>query len=45
MGQDAVEINNKLLEVIRPYVNRLTEKGVLPNRDYKTVWSMCSAFL
>ncbi|XP_062091979.1 DEAD-box ATP-dependent RNA helicase FANCM isoform X2 [Humulus lupulus] len=37
MGQDAVEINNKLSEVIRPYVARLCEKGVLPNRDFKTL--------
>lgn len=37
MGQDAEEINNKLLEVIRPIVARLSAAGVLPNRDYRTV--------
>lgn len=38
MGQDAVDINRKLLEVIRPYVARLSAIGVLHNRDYQTVW-------
>ncbi|XP_030489339.1 DEAD-box ATP-dependent RNA helicase FANCM [Cannabis sativa] len=37
MGQDAVEINNKLSDVIRPYLAKLCEKGVLPNRDFKTL--------
>ncbi|KAF3445456.1 hypothetical protein FNV43_RR10632 [Rhamnella rubrinervis] len=37
MGQDAVDINNKLLEVIRPYVGRLSAIGVLQNRDYQTL--------
>lgn len=37
MGQDAVEINNKFLEVIRPIVARLTNIGVIQNRDYRTV--------
>lgn len=38
MGQDAVDINKTLLEVIRPYVARLSVIGVLHNRDYQTVW-------
>jgi Fanconi anemia group M protein len=38
MGQDAVEINNKLSEVLRPIVGRLCAIGVLQNRDYQTVW-------
>ncbi|XP_018841125.2 DEAD-box ATP-dependent RNA helicase FANCM isoform X2 [Juglans regia] len=37
MGQDAVEINNKLSEVIRPIVARLCAVGVLQNRDYQTL--------
>lgn len=38
MGEDAVEINNKLLEVIRPFVAKLRSIGILQNRDYRTVW-------
>ncbi|KAI4332333.1 hypothetical protein L6164_017253 [Bauhinia variegata] len=37
MGQDAVQINNNILEVIRPIVARLTALGVLQNRDYRTL--------
>lgn len=37
MGKEAVEIHNKLLEIIRPYVTRLCAAGVLPNRDFQTV--------
>ncbi|GAU15560.1 hypothetical protein TSUD_45970 [Trifolium subterraneum] len=37
MGQDAVEINNKFLEVIRPIVARLTKIGAIQNRDYRTL--------
>lgn len=37
MGQDAIEINNVLLEVIRPFVIRLCAVGVLQNRDLQTV--------
>lgn len=37
MGQDAVEINNKFLEVIRPIVARLTSIGAIQNRDYRTL--------
>lgn len=37
MGQDAEEINNTFLEVIRPIVARLTNIGVIRNRDYRTV--------
>lgn len=45
MGQDAVEINGKLLEVIRPIVARLSAIGVLRNRDYRTVWFLpCTIF-
>uniref|UniRef100_A0A2N9HDI2 Helicase ATP-binding domain-containing protein n=1 Tax=Fagus sylvatica TaxID=28930 RepID=A0A2N9HDI2_FAGSY len=36
MGQDAVEVNNKLSEVVRPIVARLCAIGVL-NRDYQTL--------
>jgi len=46
MGQDAVEINNKFLEVIRPIVARLTSIGAIQNRDYRTVWlSSCFFFI
>lgn len=38
MGEDAVEINNKLLEAIRPFVAKLCSMGVLQDRDYRTVW-------
>lgn len=37
MGPEAVEINNKFMEVIRPIVARLTNIGVIQNRDYRTV--------
>ncbi|KAK7263791.1 hypothetical protein RJT34_31388 [Clitoria ternatea] len=37
MGQDATEINNKFMEVIRPIVARLTSIGVIQNRDYRTL--------
>ncbi|EXB22639.1 Fanconi anemia group M protein [Morus notabilis] len=37
MGQDAVEINDKLLEVIRPHFLRLRGMQVLHDRDYKTL--------
>ncbi|KAK8492167.1 hypothetical protein V6N11_046972 [Hibiscus sabdariffa] len=37
LGQDAVEVNNKLLEVIRPYVARLHANGLIQNRDYQTL--------
>ncbi|XP_034676196.1 DEAD-box ATP-dependent RNA helicase FANCM isoform X2 [Vitis riparia] len=37
MGQDAIEINNVLLEVIRPFVIRLCAVGVLQNRDLQTL--------
>ncbi|XP_045830757.1 DEAD-box ATP-dependent RNA helicase FANCM isoform X1 [Trifolium pratense] len=37
MGQDAVEINDKFLEVIRPIVARLTKIGAIQNRDYRTL--------
>ncbi|CAL5333513.1 unnamed protein product [Camellia sinensis] len=37
MGQDAVEINNMLLEVIRPFVARLCSIGVLQSRDFQTL--------
>lgn len=46
MGQDAVEINNKFLEVIHPIVARLTSIGAIQNRDYRTVWlSSCFFFI
>ncbi|XP_058769697.1 DEAD-box ATP-dependent RNA helicase FANCM-like isoform X1 [Vicia villosa] len=37
MGEDAVEINNKFLEVIRPIVTKLTNIGAIQNRDYRTL--------
>jgi len=37
MGPEAVEINNKFMEAIRPIVARLTNIGVIQNRDYRTV--------
>lgn len=42
MGNDAVEVNNLILEVIRPYVARLCAIGVLQNRDFQTV---CFVFI
>ncbi|XLR14107.1 hypothetical protein HN51_035008 [Arachis hypogaea] len=37
MGQDAAEINDKLLDVIRPIVARLNDIGVIQNRNYRTL--------
>ncbi|XP_024930384.2 DEAD-box ATP-dependent RNA helicase FANCM isoform X1 [Ziziphus jujuba] len=37
LGKDAVEINKMILEVIRPYVARLSAVGVLQHRDYETL--------
>ncbi|OMP00248.1 hypothetical protein COLO4_12801 [Corchorus olitorius] len=37
LGQDAAEVNNRLLEVIRPYVARLHAIGLVQNRDYQTL--------
>ncbi|XP_047175299.1 DEAD-box ATP-dependent RNA helicase FANCM-like [Vigna umbellata] len=37
MGPEAAEINNKFMEAIRPIVARLTNIGVIQNRDYRTV--------
>lgn len=37
MGQDAVEINKLLLEVIRPLVAKLGTIGVLQSRDFQTL--------
>ncbi|KAH9757853.1 DEAD-box ATP-dependent RNA helicase FANCM [Citrus sinensis] len=37
MGQEAVEINNRIWEVIRPYTSRLSAIGLLQNRDYQTL--------
>ncbi|XVF63305.1 hypothetical protein PTKIN_Ptkin09bG0077300 [Pterospermum kingtungense] len=37
LGQDAAEVNNCLLEVIRPYVARLHAVGLIQNRDYQTL--------
>ncbi|KAA8546304.1 hypothetical protein F0562_002957 [Nyssa sinensis] len=37
MGPAATEINNLLLEVIRPFVARLGAIGVLQNRDFQTL--------
>ncbi|KAG7015875.1 DEAD-box ATP-dependent RNA helicase FANCM, partial [Cucurbita argyrosperma subsp. argyrosperma] len=37
MGEDAFEINNKLLEAIRPFVAKLCSMGVLQDRDYRTL--------
>ncbi|XP_027911773.1 DEAD-box ATP-dependent RNA helicase FANCM-like isoform X2 [Vigna unguiculata] len=37
MGPEAVEINNKFMEAIRPIVARLTNIGVIQNRDYRTL--------
>lgn len=45
MGQDAVEVNNKFLEVIRPIVTKLTNIGAIQNRDYRTVRIFVFSFL
>ncbi|KAF9670622.1 hypothetical protein SADUNF_Sadunf13G0088000 [Salix dunnii] len=37
LGKDAVDINKWLVEVIRPYVTRLSTLGLLQNRDYQTL--------
>ncbi|KAK2658484.1 hypothetical protein Ddye_005017 [Dipteronia dyeriana] len=37
MGQDAAEISNLLLDIIRPYVNKLSTCGLLQNRDCQTL--------
>ncbi|GAB4844800.1 hypothetical protein Ancab_038187 [Ancistrocladus abbreviatus] len=37
MGQNAIEINNLLLDVIRPIAARLCTMGVLQNRDFQTL--------
>ncbi|KAK3229964.1 hypothetical protein Dsin_001845 [Dipteronia sinensis] len=37
MGQDAAEISNLLLDIICPYVNRLSSYGLLQNRDCQTL--------
>ncbi|KAI3464359.1 hypothetical protein Pfo_021022 [Paulownia fortunei] len=37
MGDEAVEINNLLLEVVRPFVARLCAFGVLQKRDFQTL--------
>ncbi|XP_057974604.1 DEAD-box ATP-dependent RNA helicase FANCM isoform X2 [Malania oleifera] len=37
MGRDAVEVNNLLSEVIRPFVAKLCGIGVLQNRDFQTL--------
>ncbi|XP_011001109.1 PREDICTED: putative ATP-dependent RNA helicase mfh2 [Populus euphratica] len=37
LGKEAVDINKRLLEVIRPYVARLSTLGLLQNRDYQTL--------
>ncbi|CAK7344909.1 unnamed protein product [Dovyalis caffra] len=37
LGKDAVDINKRLIEVIRPYVARLSTLGLLLNRDYQTL--------
>ncbi|KAJ8774205.1 hypothetical protein K2173_009636 [Erythroxylum novogranatense] len=37
LGKDAVDVNKRLLDVIRPYVARLTAIGLLQNRDYQTL--------
>ncbi|KAL0351339.1 UNVERIFIED_CONTAM: DEAD-box ATP-dependent RNA helicase FANCM [Sesamum calycinum] len=36
-GDEAVEINNLLLEVVRPFVGRLCAFGVLQKRDFQTL--------
>ncbi|XVF12054.1 hypothetical protein REPUB_Repub08aG0081600 [Reevesia pubescens] len=38
LRQDATEVNNYLLEVIRPYVARLHAIGLIQSKDYQTVW-------
>ncbi|KAL3503905.1 hypothetical protein ACH5RR_033746 [Cinchona calisaya] len=37
MGNDAVEVNNLILEVIRPYMAQLFALGVIQNRDFQTL--------
>lgn len=37
MGDEAVEIDNLLLEVVRPFVARLSKFGLLQKRDFQTV--------
>ncbi|KAJ4839280.1 hypothetical protein Tsubulata_011432 [Turnera subulata] len=37
LGKDAIDVNKLLLEVIHPYVTRLSSAGLLQNRDYQTL--------
>ncbi|OWM67462.1 hypothetical protein CDL15_Pgr028325 [Punica granatum] len=37
MGEEAIQINNLLLNVIRIYAARLSAMGILLNRDYQTL--------
>lgn len=45
MGNDAVEINNLLLEAIRPFAAKLSTLGVLPKRDLSAVNFFASFYL
>ncbi|CAN1731370.1 DEAD-box ATP-dependent RNA helicase FANCM [Linum perenne] len=37
MGKDATDLNKLLLDVVRPYVSKLSAFGLLPNRDFQTL--------
>ncbi|KAL5776376.1 hypothetical protein ACOSP7_009302 [Xanthoceras sorbifolium] len=37
MGNEAAKIYNLFLDIIRPYVNKLSTFGLLQNRDYQTL--------
>lgn len=40
MGPEADEINDLLLEAVRPLISRLSKFGVLQKRDFSTVCSV-----
>ncbi|GJN07315.1 hypothetical protein PR202_ga25135 [Eleusine coracana subsp. coracana] len=39
-GSDATEVNNLLLDIMRPHLNRLRDAGVIDHRDYAKDGSM-----
>lgn len=38
MGQTASEISYLLMDIIRPYVSKLSAYGLIQQRDCSTVW-------
>jgi Fanconi anemia group M protein len=42
VGSDTVQVNEKLLEIIRPYIAQLRAAGVIDNRDAENVCFLVS---